>query len=352
MIPLTQRQNLILDFLRQNPHGSNRTIKQYVEEKVGELNRITIVRDLDELLKQGLITKEGEGRSISYRLTNSSPLLVPVNVKEYFELSSDRRVAQKQFNFDVFDYFTTSLFSSEELARLDEINQGYREHFRKLSPTLLKREFERLTIELSWKSSQIEGNTYSLIDTEILITEHKEAVGHTKEEAQMILNHKRALDYILGNPKDFKKLTLPKIQSLHSLVVEDLGITPNLRKRPVGITGTVFRPLDNEFQIKEALDRMMVITNDDRVHPLAKSLAAILLVSYIQPFEDGNKRTARLLGNAILLAADYCPLSYRSVEVSDYKKAILLFYEQSSALFFKELFVQQFRFAATNYFLA
>jgi len=76
----------------------------------------------------------------------------------------------------------------------------------------------------------------------------------------------------------------------------------------------------------------------------------ISLISYIQPFEDGNKRTARLAGNAILLANNVCPLSFRSIEESDYKKATLLFYEQNNARFLKELFISQFKFSINNYF--
>ncbi len=99
------------------------------------------------------------------------------------------------------------------------------------------------------------------------------------------------------------------------------------------------------------MEEMVKIVNNKNYHPLLKSMACILLTSYIQPFEDGNKRTARLLGDAILLAHSYCPLSYRSVNESNYKKVTLLFYEQNSALFFKELFIDQFKFSINNYFL-
>jgi Fic family protein len=74
------------------------------------------------------------------------------------------------------------------------------------------------------------------------------------------------------------------------------------------------------------------------------------MIFYIQPFEDGNKRTARIIANAVLLANNVCPISYRSVDETDYKKAAVLFYEQNSARFFKQLFVEQFKFAVDNYF--
>jgi len=167
----------------------------------------------------------------------------------------------------------------------------------------------------------------------------------------MILNHKKALEYILNKKSDFNKITLSKIENIHNLIVKDMKINKNIRKGLIGITGTKYRPLDNEFQIKEALEKMILIINKKEIHPLVKSLLAILMISYIQPFEDGNKRTARLLGNAILLANNYCPLSYRSIDENDYKKATLLFYEQNSIRFFKELFIQQFNFSLNNYFL-
>jgi len=144
---------------------------------------------------------------------------------------------------------------------------------------------------------------------------------------------------------------LGKIENIHSLIVENMGVKKNIREGLVGITGTKYRPLDNEFQIKEVLEKMILVMNKKEIHPLVKSLVSILLISYIQPFEDGNKRTARLFSNAILLANNYCPLSYRSIDENDYKKATLLFYEQNSARFFKELFIQQFEFSLNNYFL-
>jgi len=352
MIKLNERQNKILGFIQKNKYSKNKEIFDYILKTDEKVTRVTVIRDLNKLLKKGLISKKGKGRSVSYSEKEKSPLLSYFDVKKYFKLPPDEReVRFKTFNFKVFDYFSKDIFSKEELTKLGGLNDMYRGRIKKLSPTILKKELERLTIELSWKSSRIEGNTYSLIDTEILIKEKKEAKGHSKEEAIMILNHKKTLDYILDKRSDFKKLTLAKIENVHKMIVKGLGVKENLRKRAVGITGTRFKPLDNEFQIREALEKMIAKLNHSSLSPIVKSLAIILLISYIQPFEDGNKRTARLLGNAVLLADNYCPLSYRSIDEGDYKKATLLFYEQNSARFFKELFVEQFKFAVNNYFL-
>jgi Fic family protein len=126
-------------------------------------------------------------------------------------------------------------------------------------------------------------------------------------------------------------------------------VTKNLRKTLVGITGTNYKPLDNEFQIKEALEKTCEIVNEKQ-GAFEKVVTLILLIAYIQPFVDGNKRTSRLSGNAILRSFDSCPLSYRSMDEIEYKKSILLFYEQNNLLYFKELFLKQFKFAVENYF--
>ena len=122
-----------------------------------------------------------------------------------------------------------------------------------------------------------------------------------------------------------------------------------IRNGMVGIVGTNYKPLDNTYQIKEALKDTVEVINATN-NPVEKALIAVLMIAYIQPFEDGNKRTSRILSNAILLANGYCPLSYRSVDEVEYKKAVILFYEQNNASYFKRLFLEQFRQAVSKYF--
>ena len=81
-----------------------------------------------------------------------------------------------------------------------------------------------------------------------------------------------------------------------------------------------------------------------------KALLTIVLLSYIQAFTDGNKRTARITSNAVLIANGYCPLSFRTVDSIDYKKAMLIFYEQNNLYAFKQIFIQQYQFAVKEYF--
>jgi Fic family protein len=79
-------------------------------------------------------------------------------------------------------------------------------------------------------------------------------------------------------------------------------------------------------------------------------LFALVLLSYLQAFSDGNKRIARITANALLIANKHCPISFRTIDAINYKKAILLFYEQNNISAFKQIFVNQFKFAVENYF--
>lgn len=241
------------------------------------------------------------------------------------------------------------LFTQDELKHLEDLQEIFKANSSKLSEVEYKKEMERLSIDLSWKSSQIEGNTYSLLETERLLKEKETASGKTKDEAVMLLNHKDALDFILENPTYLKPLTVAKIEDIHSLLIKELGVERNIRVRRVGITGTNYKPLDNEFQIREALEEMCQLINRCE-NVFEKALLLLVLLSYIQPFADGNKRTARIVSNAELLANNYCPLSFRTIESVEYKKAMLLFYEQNNITAFKKIFMDQFEFAVNTYF--
>lgn len=351
MEKINKRQLNILYFLRKRKKTSNLDLKKHLEKEFGTISRSTIVRDINNLLNLGFIKRIGKGRAVWYEEKIADRILKYFDVQDYFKQTTDKRKIEfNRFNFEIFKNFK-NIFNRDEINELRQLNIVYKQRIKKLPSSIIKREFERLTIELSWKSSQIEGNTYSLIDTEILIKENKPAKGHAKEEARMILNHKKTLDYILDKKSDFKNISVGKVEDIHKLLVHGLNISTGIRKRPIGVVGTRYGPLDNKFQIRQALDKT-VNTINKLTNPFSKAITAILLISYIQPFEDGNKRTARLLSNAILLANNVCPLSFRSIEEADYKRAMVIFYEQNSARFFKELFVDQYRFAVENYFLA
>lgn len=345
MQQLNKRQQKIFDYISEKNNVSNSEIIAFLEDKI---SRFTVLRDLELLLKENLIKKQGKGRSVYYSPFSNSEILSFFDPNIYFKKGPDERKVKSEFDQKIINSLP-NLFSDEELKELEKSNYQYLERIKKIDKTFFKKEVERLTIELSWKSSQIEGNTYSLIDTEVLIKERVEAKGHKKEEAIMILNHKNAIDYIFNNKKDFKKLDLFQIENIHEMLTRGMGIKKEIRNGPVRIIGTRYTPTDGRIEIIRILHSVIDKINALK-DPFSKALALILMISYIQPFDDGNKRTARILGNAILLANNASPLSYRSVNEADYKKAILLFYEQNSARLFKELFVEQFKFAVNNYF--
>jgi len=346
---LVPRQEIILSFIEEKGSVSVGQIAEYVGNELEKVTRMTILRDLDKLLEAGLVERQGSaGRAVSYQLSPKYPILKKIDVEQYFLMDVDQRKIKKTFNFDIFGLLK-GIFTEAEKEKLSELNEIYKGKIKDIAPDALRKEIERLNIDFSWKSSKIEGNTYSLLETEQLIKNQQEASGHSKEEAIMILNHKKALDYIGNNKNDFQNVSVSKIENIHSLIVDDLNVTKNLRKTLVGITGTNYKPLDNEFQIREALEKACQTINETE-NVFEKAVILMLLIAYIQPFVDGNKRTSRLSGNAVLQSFDSCPLSYRSMDEIEYKKAILLFYEQNNISYFKELFLKQFEFAVENYF--
>ncbi|GHV74295.1 hypothetical protein AGMMS49940_15970 [Spirochaetia bacterium] len=349
MIRYNERQEAILQFLAEQKTASRAVIERHIAQFFPEKNsKVTILRDLDMLLGDGKITKTGKARGVVYAYSGLTAL-DEVDVEVYFAVDPDNRTLKSEyFNFAIWRDLK-NLLTENEKQELALLNRQFRDNKKVLSAAVFQKELERLTIEFSWKSSKIEGNTYSLLDTERLIAEHIEAKGKKQEEAIMILNHKTALDYIYQRPDFWKKAGVSKIEDIHRLLVTGLNVSFGIRKNRVGITGTKYRPLENSFQIKEALEELVQRINA-APDPVEKALIAVLGISYIQPFEDGNKRTARILGNALLLAHDYCPLSYRSVDEVEYKKGVILFYEQNSVYYFKKIFIEQFAQAVEKYF--
>lgn len=338
----------ILQFLHYNPQSSRDEI---AKGTAFEGSDTTLKRHIAALVRNEDVVVEGKARATRYRLSNQAYLLMPLNLDTYFSQDINERKVQTSFNFDLIreQIPKVSLFSDEERKYLHELQKEFRQHVDDMTPNEYNKEMERLGIDLSWKSSQIEGNTYSLLETERLLRESKTADGKTQEEATMLLNHKYALRFILDNPDYLQELTVSHIEDIHTLLTKGLSVDKGIRHRRVGITGTNYHPLDNEFQIREAMhDTCDLINSKNDVFD--KALLTLVLLSYIQAFSDGNKRTARITSNAILIANGYCPLSFRSVDSIDYKKAMLIFYEQNNLYAFKQIFIDQFEFAVKEYF--
>ena len=338
----------ILQFLHYHPLANRTEIMAGLTKAPSDS---TMKRLLSAAVKEGNIETAGRGPATKYKLTPQAHVTMPLDLATYFDKDIDEREVQESFNFDLIrDVLPrVEIFTKEELEVLNAAQKEFEKNTEGMTELEYRKEMERLGVDLSWKSSQIEGNTYSLLETERLLKDKQTASGKTKEEAIMLLNHKDALDFVLDVPDYLKELSVHRIEDIHSILTKELEVDRNIRHRRVGITGTNYRPLDNEFQIREALeDTCTLVNGKDNV--FEKALLTLVLLSYIQAFVDGNKRTARITSNAILIANGYCPISFRTVDSIDYKKAMLMFYEQNNIAAFKKIFIEQFLFAVKTYF--
>ena len=338
----------ILDYLKSADASSSNEILQGIVRKK---SIATIKRALSKLIENQLVIVTGRGKTTRYKISPYFKLFEPIDLDLYYRKEIDERVIINNFNFDLLTRIlpNVKLFTENEINKLNSLQKIFLNNISELSEFQYKKELERLAIDLSWKSSQIEGNTYSLLETEKLLKERETAAGKTKEEAVMLLNHKDAIDFIIDKPDYLFPIIVPKIEDIHSILTKELAVDRNIRKRRVGISGTNYTPIDNEFQIKEAITNMCDLINGNN-NVFEKALLALMLISYIQPFVDGNKRTARIVSNAILINNNYCPISFRTVDSVDYKKAMLLFYEQNNITAFKKIFIEQYEFAVSTYF--
>lgn len=323
-----------------------------VAELFPGISAATIRRDLGELVEYGALEKTGENKGSKYALTEQSRLFIPYELDSYYQQEPDDRSALTEYNFAAFSAMkSASLFTTVQHEQLAQATNTFLGNARDMSSSLHQRELERFVIEFSWKSSKIEGNTYTLLDTEFLLKNGIEAIGKSKYEAKMIINHKNAYLFAVESMRRALPIDAAYIEQLHRLVTEGLGVEHGLRNRIVGISGSAYTPLAMRQQLREQLGVLtQTIASKDNAYE--QTLIAVLGLSYLQPFEDGNKRTARILANSLLLRAGLAPLSYRSVDEREYKEATLIFYEQNSIQPFRELFVEQYVYSATHYNIA
>jgi len=341
------RQQNIINFLLIKPQSRSEIESNLI--KIFSVSKITLIRDLNDLIDKKWIQVTGMGRAVKYQLNEDSRIFLPISPEDYFsEKSNIRQFAKEKFNDSIFDKLH-KLFNSEEIKYISGKLNKLSQKKTLLDPVIYKKEIERITIDFAWKSSRIEGNTYTLLETEQLIVNKREAEGRKKEEAVMILNHKDALDYVLSNSEIFHNFSLETILKIHSILIKDLGVSENVRSQPVAIAGTNYLPPRDKESLSKYLSTFIDMVNQEP-YPLSKALIAVCLISYLQPFIDGNKRTGRMLANAILISNDYIPLSFRNVNELEYKKALILFYEQNVITAFKTMFTDQLLFSNSSYF--
>jgi hypothetical protein len=209
----------------------------------------------------------------------------------------------------------------------------------------------RLLIDLSWNSSRLEGNTYSLLDTERLLKAGETAEGKKAEETQMILNHKEAIELLVDNAADvgFNRYTLLNLHAiLANNLLPDPGAGGRLRVRDVGIGGTVFDPLTGPQVIEECFDLLLGKASAIE-DPFEQSFFAMVHLPYLQPFDDVNKRVSRLAANIPLIRQNLSPLSFVEVPTRDYLDALLGVYELKRIDLLRDVYIWAYERSAARY---
>ena len=289
-----------------------------VSQQMPKTNLRTVQRSLIRLVDLNLIIRRGINDP-RYSLNYGQLIKQPIRPA----LLEDINRPTSSFNFAFLKWLADA---NLDLAKTMLANKPIDLDYKKMN----RREVEHLMVELAWKSSNLEGNTYSLLETELLLTKNIVASAKTNFETQMVINHKQAIEFVIDNPQLFNGRVAPAtVREIHKYISYNLGIKSGIRKRFVRITASNYQPLTVSKQIQENLEAVLVAINK-QPSPLAKVLAAFSLIPYLQPFEDGNKRVGRILANGLLIHTVGCGFSLKTVDAKELALAYLSFYEFNS----------------------
>ena len=325
----------------------------------------TVRRRLAELVEEGALVRAGKARAVKYRRPVRTPapvavdearLVIPISsegraVKEYVRrpLQARKQIEyQRDFLEEYIPNHTVYLPGniSRDLHLMGEIRESA-----PVGSTYHPETVNRLLIELSWASSRLEGNTYSLIDTRNLFESGVFAEGKDRKEATMILNHKRAIEMLLEGAQDID-FNMYTFLSLHGLLSENLVGDPQdcgrLRQKIVEIGGSVYRPLGFPQQVEECF-RLFLDKARDIEDPFEQAFFTMVHIPYLQPFTDVNKRTARLGANIPLIKNKLCPLSFIDVPERDYIEGYLGVYELTQTSLLQDVFVWAYEQSCRQY---
>jgi Fic family protein len=283
-----------------------------------EVDIRSIQRALLQLTELGIVTRSSRTNP-TYRIAYDVLLSqsIPAKLLELTERPDSH------FNFDLLTWLQDTPNDQTQVVLGDMLDLPALEQPAKMS----SKELEYLTIELSWKSSALEGNTYTLLDTQLLLLEGIKAKNRTEFETQMVLNHKDAVAFIVANQDLFSgDIQFSSIEELHRIIAHNLGIEQGIRKKLVKITASNYTPLAVLQQLREQTEAILNILNKTP-NPYNRALLALALIPYLQIFEDGNKRTGRMLANAILIATIGQGFSLRKSDARQLALAYLAFYE-------------------------
>jgi len=362
----------ILEAVRRFPDGAS--VEEIRKTIKPEMARRTLQRHLSRLVDENRLVLEGKGRGSRYRvprnirfevepghytITGDDATLevyVPVGPESKEIKVSVRRPLherqpvgyQREFldSYRPNDTFYLSGQTRQQLLEMGQTPDGERP-----AGTYVRQVFNRLLIDLSWNSSRLEGNTYSLLETERLLERGESAEGKDAREAQMILNHKAAIEMLVEQSEEigFNRYT---ILNLHGLLSENLLGDPQasgrLRNRAIGIDGTVFHPLEVPQLLEECFQQ--ILEKAEAIgDPFEQAFFAMVHLPYLQPFEDVNKRVSRLASNISLIRNNLCPLSFIDVPERAYVDGLLGVYELNRIELLRDVFVWAYERSCKRY---
>ncbi|MHB2009511.1 MAG: DUF1488 family protein [Acidobacteriaceae bacterium] len=363
----------VVDLVRQSADGAR---SSEIAKALKEVPQRTIQRWLKGLAEEGRLTQQGKGPAARYRFPLAAAekqketearqvtpgeekpeeAVVPLStesekIRNYLRQPSAARKAVgygRQFleSYRPNTTFYLSTKEREHLAKVGNTKTGV-----EAAGTYARQILNRLLIDLSWNSSRLEGNTYSLLDTRRLIEFGEEAEDRNKLEAQMILNHKDAIAFLVSAADDigFNRYT---ILNLHGILAQNLlrdeGAAGRLRRIAVGIEKSAFHPLEVPQLIEECFNQVLA-TAEAIQDPFEQSFFAMVQLPYLQPFDDVNKRVSRLAANIPFIKGNLSPLSFIGVPRSSYTDAILGIYELNKVELLKDVFIWAYERSAERY---
>ena len=341
------------------------------ESLTTQLPRRTLQRRLALLVKQQRLAMEGRGRGSRYWVRGTTGYLnmvmpmitVAARGETYIPISAEAEIIKQAIRqplhqrqpagynrafLDAYRPNETYYLPAQTRQRLFEL--GGSPNARLPAGTYARQIFNRLLIDLSWNSSRLEGNTYSLLETERLIEIGEAADGKDTREAQMILNHKAAIELLVeqANEIDFNRYTILNLHALLSDNLLDPKACGRVREIAVGIDGTVFHPLAVPQLIEECFQQILDTAAAIR-DPFEQAFFAMVQLPYLQPFEDVNKRVSRLAANLPFIRGNLCPLSFVDVPERAYVDGILGVYELNCVELLRDVFVWAYERSCARY---
>jgi Fic family protein len=356
----TKIDEQVLAHIRSSPGGMG--IDALSKLLSDQISRRSLQRRLSELVATRRLISEKKGRSTRYLLPASagevktkespvalSPSGVEVSRQVWRPLAERIPVGYNREFLDKYRPNQSSYLTPETIALLNRIGRTLDSD--KPAGTYARHILDRLLVDLSWASSQLEGNTYSLLDTKRLIEHGQAAEGKDAAETQMILNHKAAIEFLVDSAGDlaFNRQT---ILNLHALLSDNLlpdpGASGRLRRIGVGINDSVYHPLEVPQLIEECFQQVVDTAAAIR-EPFEQAFFAMVHLPYLQPFEDVNKRVSRLGANIPLVRHNLCPLSFVDVSERAYIAGLLGVYELNRVELLRDVFVWAYERSCQRY---